>query len=192
MKSVLIIFSLALILLLQSSCDSLSKKTVLLQCMTLGNESILYARANYVKLFHSINPEKFNDSYAKVKDFNHITHRNVINNYDIAVRKLEVKDPISKSLLQSCKDLSDFSRHFVDQAYPRAISFKNKSRLSPLTDKYFLEINKIVKFDHSIGKYKKDFISFKVRVKNYKSAVKNYVEKFKLELPIQDLGLRIE
>lgn len=183
MKSILIIFSLTLILLMQSSCNSSNKKMVLQQCMTLGDESILYARANYVKLFHEINPEKFHDSYKKVKNFNHLAHRNTINTYDIAVRKLKVKDPVSKSLLQACKNLSDFSKNLADQAYPQAISFKNKSKLSPLTDKFFLEINKIVKFDHSIGKYNKYFISFKVHVKNYERAVKKYAKKFKVELP---------
>lgn len=184
MKSVLTIFFIIFIVFAQSGCNSnrLSKKIVLQQCKILGDESILYARANYVKLFHIINPDKFSEPYQHIKDFDHITHRNVINTYDIAVRKLKAKDPISLTLLKSCKDLAKFSTNFVDQAYPRAITFKNNSKLGPLTDNFFLEINKIVKFDHSIGKYKKGFTSFKQRVKNYEVAIQHYLKKFKAEI----------
>ena len=159
-----------------------SKKTLLSQCKTLGDEAILYARANYVKLFYEINPEKFADAYNKVKDFNNVTHRNIIDTYNIAVQKLEAKDPVSKSFLESCKALSEFSQKLVDQDYPQAISFKNNSKLNPLTDDFFLEINKIIKFDHNIGEYKNTFIDFKVYVKNYKTALKQFIEKYKNEL----------
>ena len=182
-KKQLLIISLAFIVLMQASCNSQqSKKTILTQCKTLAEESILYARANYVKLFYEINPDKFLDSYSQVKDFNYESHRNTINNYNMAVSKLKAEDPVSKSFLQSCKELSEFSQQLVDQAYPRAISFKNKSKLSPLADEFFLEINKIIKFDHSIGHYKKSFISFKERVKNYKTALQQYLDKYKTEL----------
>jgi len=184
MKHVLIIVSLLTIFIIQNSCNSQSntKKVALQQCRTLGDESILYARANYVKLFNTINPEKFNSSYQKVKDFDYIRHRNMINTYDIAVQKLKPNDSVSKALLKSCKGLAKFSKELVDQAYPSAISFKEKSKLDPLTDDFFLEINKLVKFDHTIGKYEKGFISFKQHVSAYEVAVNNYISKFKSEL----------
>lgn len=183
MKKLVLISTLAFVALLQISCNNQQdKKTILTQCKVLAEESILYARANYVKLFYEINPEKFLDSYSQVKDFNHVAHRNTINNYDIAVHKLKVKDPVSKSFLQSCKKLSKFSQNLVDKAYPRAVSFKNNSKLSPLTDEFFLEINKIIKFDRSIGQYKKSFISFKDQVKEYETALKLYLEKYKDEI----------
>jgi len=193
-KRLLVIF-LAFMFLLQVSCNNQkqlqrpqqqsqqqSKKTILSQCKRLGEESIVYARANYVKLFYEFNPDKFLDSYSQVKDFNYKTHRSAINSYEVEVRKLKVKDPISKSFLQSCKELSEFSQNLVDQSYPRAISFKMNSKLSPLSDEFFLEINKIIKFDHNIGQYKKKFISFKEHVKNYKMALKKYVETYKSEI----------
>lgn len=183
MKHASIIIIFALVALLQSGCNAdTGRKMILQQCEKLGDESILYARANYVKLFHTINPDKFHDSFQQVKDFDDSTHRNVINTYDIAVQKLTAKDPVSINLLQSCKNLASFSKNFVDQAYPRAIAFKNTSKLGRLSDGYFLEINKIVKFDRSIGNYKVRFISFKQRVKTYKTAVKTYRLRFKAEL----------
>ena len=184
MNRVLIFITFTLLLFSQSSCNSRNKITTLQKCTTLGNESILYARANYIKLFNIINPDKFSDSYQKVKNFDHVRHRNVINTYDIAVRKLKEKDPISKRLIKSCKALAEFSTNFVDQSYPRAITFKEKSKMDPLTDNFFLEINKIVKFDHTIGHYKKSFTSFKKCVEVYEDAVKQYVEKYKSELEI--------
>lgn len=184
MKQALIILSLLLIFLFQSSCNGRnnSKKIALQQCRTLGDESILYARANYVKLFNSINPKKFNSSYLKIKDFDHLRHRKMINTYDIAVNKLKPKDPISQSLLNSCRELSSFTKNFVDKAYPQAISFKNKSKLNPLTDEFFIEINKIVKFDNSIGKYDINFMSFKQYVDSYEIAINHYIKTYKSEL----------
>lgn len=185
MKQILIILSLLFIFTFQSSCDSRanSKKATLQQCKTLGDESILYARANYVKLFNSINPEKFKSSFQKIKDFDQKRHRSIINTYDIAVRKIKTEDPISQKLLKSCKELSKFTQEFVDKAYPRAISFKNQSKLDPLADDFFLEINKIVKFDHTIGKYDEDFISFKQYVNAYEAAVSQFFERNKDILP---------
>jgi len=192
-KNLFIIYTLVFPLLLLIGCQgqglgkkqeqeqeqNQSKKTLLSQCKTLGDEAILYARANYVKLFYEINPEKFVDAYNKVKDFNNVAHRNIINSYNIAVQKLEAKDPISKSFLESCKALSEFSQKLVDQDYPQAMSFKDSSKLNPLTDDFFLEINKIIKFDLSIGEYKNTFVDFKTYVKNYKTALKEYIEKYK-------------
>ncbi len=187
MKHSLILLSLSLLLLFQNSCDNStsSKQTIFKQCSTLGDESIAYARANYVKLFNAINPEKFSSSYQKVKDFDNVSHRNIINTYDVAVRKLK-KDPASTRLIQSCLSLAQFSKNFVDQTYPRAITFKEESKLDPLSDEFFLEINKIVKFDHTIGHYDKSFISFKQRVEDYERIKEKYKATFKSDLELTD------
>ena len=186
MKSLFIIFLLGMSLFLINSCNSMSRDAVLKQCKTLGDESIIYARANYVKLFHSINPDKFSDSYKQIKDFDNVTHRNVIETYDMAVSRLKTNDPVSNNFLKACKDLARFSKNLVDHAYPKALSFKKQSKLEPLTDEFFLEINKIVKFDHTIGKYKKNFVSFKQQVTNYKKALKEYLDKYQSELSQQN------
>jgi len=178
--------SIVVILLLSfglSSCGGNSQLSVLKKCKTLGDESIAYARANYVKLFYHFNPEKFNKTYQKIKTFDYVTHRNIINTYDLAVRKLKTKDTTTEAFLSSCKKLSQFSKNLVDQAYPRAIA--HKSNFDSLSDDFFLEINKIVRFDHNIGQYGKKMYSFKHQVEAYQLALNNYVEKFKIELSKQ-------
>lgn len=172
------------LLILLSSCNSTpnNKKIIFQQCQTLGEESIIYARANYVKLFHSINPEKFKDSFGLVKDFDYEKHRNLINTYDLSVKKLKAKDNISKIFLTSCQSLASFSINLVDEDYPQAITFKQNSKLPFLSNTFFVEINKIVKFDRSIGKYNKQFIGFKDRVKSHEIALKVYMETYKAEI----------
>ncbi|MCF6189047.1 MAG: hypothetical protein L3J51_01050 [Cocleimonas sp.] len=160
--------------------SSVDRVSVLQKCTTLGDESIGYARANYVKLFHYFNAEKFSTPFQQVKDYDYVTHRNVINTYDIAVRKLKGKDPITKSLLSACKNLSEFSKNFVDQAYPRAIA--HKSQENPLSDKFFTQINQIVKFDETIGVFDRTMTSFKQQVASYEAAAKKYRKIFKKEL----------
>jgi hypothetical protein len=173
---------LLVVLLLLGGCQQQNHESILQKCNTLANESIVYARANYVKLFHYFNPEKFLGSFQQVKDFDNVTHRNVINTYDIAVRKLQSGDPETIALITSCINLSNFSKLLVDQSYPRAIA--HKSKYDPLTDKFFIEINSIVKFDHKIGQFDSKETSFKKYVKNYKVAAKAYIEKFKNDLPV--------
>lgn len=177
--SVFIIFTSLVI----SGCNGVDRGATLQKCKALGDESIVYARANYVKLFHYFNPEKFSEPYRQVEEFDHVTHRNIINTYDIAIRKLRAKDETTKALIAACKSLSNFSKTLVDQSYPRAIS--HKSKFDPLSDNFFIEINQIVKFDHNIGKYDKSNESFKQQVQNYKAALKKYIEKYEAELPIE-------
>ena len=179
MKKLLIVSIFTFQLILLSACNSQTTDTVLQKCTTLGSESIAYARANYVKLFYQFNPEKFVDTYKKIESFDYTKHRNVINTYDIAVRKIVVKndDDITQALLSSCKTLSTFSKNLVDQSYPRAIA--HKSEFSPLTNKFFSEINEIVKYDDSIGFINENAITFKQQVDIFKTALKNYKEKFK-------------
>ncbi|MEE9327230.1 MAG: hypothetical protein V3U71_08020 [Cocleimonas sp.] len=172
---------LFVVLLLLGGCQQQNHESILQKCNTLANESIVYARANYVKLFHYFNPEKFFGPFQQVKDFDHVTHRNVINTYDIAVRKLQSGDPETIALITSCINLSNFSKLLVDQSYPRAIAHKSKH--DTLTDLFFIEINNIVKFDHKIGKFDSEEMSFDKYVKNYKKAAKAYIEKFKDDLP---------
>ena len=179
MKHLLVLFTFTILFL--SGCNSHDRVATFKKCTALGDESIVYARANYVKLFHYFNPEKFSESYNYVKEFDHVTHRNVINTYDIAIHKLEAKDEVTKALITACKNLADFSKTLVDQSYPRAISHKSKYNHS--SDNFFIEINQIVKFDHNIGKFDKDKASFKQRVEDYKKAVSLYIEKYKAELP---------
>jgi hypothetical protein len=163
-----------------TGCSSESRISVLQKCTILGDESIAYARANYVKLFHYFNAEKFDAPYQQIKDYDYVTHRNVINTYTFAVRKLKAKDPVTKSLLFACNSLATFSKNLVDQSYPRAIA--HKSQDNPLSDKFFTQINQIVKFDNSIGVFDKNAPSFKQYISNYQQAAKQYREKFKAEL----------
>ena len=179
MNKILIVSIFIFQLLSLSACNSHTADTVLQKCTILGTESIAYARANYVKLFYQFNPEKFVDTYKKIETFDFTKHRNVINTYDIAVRKIVVKnnDDITQALLSSCKTLSTFSKNLVDQSYPRAIS--HRSEFGPLTNKFFSEINEIVKYDDSISNFTKSELSFKRQVEIFRTALKNYKEKFK-------------
>lgn len=183
MKMLLTYSMFALILFSLSACNNENHELVLKKCTTLGDESIVYARANYVKLFYHFNPNKFKKTYQKVEGFDNVTHRNVINTYDIAVRKLKAKDPTTKALISACRMLAMFSKDLVDQAYPRAIA--HKSNHDPLTNDFFIEINQIVKFDHNIGEFDKNTQSFKHKVEAYEVALKNYIHKFQPELPPQ-------
>jgi hypothetical protein len=163
-----------------AGCNSDNRVSILQKCSVLGDESISYARANYVKLFHYFNAEKFAVPYQQIKDYDHVTHRNVINTYTLAVRKLKAKDPVTKSMLVACKSLATFSKNFVDQSYPRAIA--HESQDDPLSDKFFTQINQIVKFDESIGEFDKNIPSFKQQVSIYQKATLQYRKTFQAEL----------
>lgn len=180
MKSLFFLLLVTYTLVFTGACSSDDRVSALKKCTVLGDESIVYARANYVKLFHYFNPEKFSDSYQQTKEFDHVTTRNVINTYDIAIRKLKSNDADTKSLIASCQNLADFSKTLVDQSYPRAMSHQSKYDI--LSDAFFIEINQIVKFDHNIGVFDKNAVSFKQYVDEYREAVRNYVAKYKNEL----------
>ncbi len=174
-------FSIACLLLLSlSSCNSESQISVLKKCSTLAEESILYSRANYVKLFHHFNPKKFEKTFQQVRDFDHVTHRNTINTYRIAVRKIKTKDTVTKNLIASCEELAKFSTNFIDQTYPRAVA--HKSEFNSLTDQFFIEINLIVKFDHNIGVFERNSQSFKHLVQKYEDAHNVFIKNFNAEL----------
>lgn len=179
-----------LALIFINACQSESHESILRKCTILGDESIIYARANYVKLFHYFNPDKFNEPFQQVKDFDHAVHRNTINTYDIAVLKIKSRDETTNNLLNHCKELAEFSKTLVDQSYPRAIA--HKSEYDKLSDNFFIEINKIVKFDHNIGTFDNSQKSFKQRVNEYQFAVKKYIEKYKSKLPANLINERPE
>lgn len=181
-------------LLLISGCNSNADRFSLLkQCTVLGDESILYARAHYVRLFYHFNPVKFSDSYEKIKSFDTVTHRNVIDTYSRAVDKINnnnknVDDIVTQSLLSTCINLSKFSTDFVEENYRLAINHHSKN--DPLTDDFFNEINQIVKFDDDIGAYDKSQKSFKQNVDSYQEAVENYIKHYRKYIPTAFLSER--
>jgi len=190
-----ILFHLPLlfVLLFLHACQSDTHADILRKCTILGDESIIYARANYVKLFHYFNPEKFSEPFEQVKSFDHMVHRNTINTYYEAVYKLKSRDKTTQQLIMGCKELAEFSKELVDQSYPRAIS--HESSHDKLSDQFFIEINHIVKFDHNIGTFDKSQKSFKQHVSDYQKAVKDFIKKYRERLPselIAKLGLKEE
>jgi len=146
----------------------------------------VYARAHYVKLFYHFNPDKFAESYKQINDFDSLTHKNTIDTYIRAVDKLHVNtkknhDISTLNLLSACKELSTFSKNFVENIYPKAISYNSKK--DPLTDDFFIEINQYVEFDHNIGVYDKNKSSFKRNVESYKNAVAEYMQNYRKSIP---------
>ena len=181
-------------LLLISACNSsVDRFSILKQCTVLGDESIVYARAHYVRLFYHFNPNKFSESFKQISNFEAVTHKNTIDTYMRAVTKFDAKkqnigDNITQNLLNSCKNLSTFSANFVEDNYRLAINHISKN--DPLTDVFFIEINKIVKFDHNIGTFDKAEISFKQNVDNYQKAVVEYIKHYRKNIPTEFINQR--
>lgn len=188
-------FLLATITLLMiSACNSdVERFSVLQKCTVLGDESIIYARGHYVKLFYHFNPNKFSESYKQIADFDAVTHKNIIDTYTRALEKLEttqqvVNDNVTQNLLSACKKLSAFSKKFVEEDYRLALNHISKN--DPLTDDFFIEINKIVKFDHNIGAFDKSKTSFKQTVDSYLKAVDNYIDSYREDIPTKFIEQR--
>ncbi len=182
-----------LVLLFISGCNSVDRFQILKQCTILGDESIVYARAHYVKLFYHFNPEKFAESYKQINDFDAITLRNTIDTYTRAVDKISSKgvkanDTATQNLISACKELSAFSKDFVENTYKQALDYQSES--NPLSDEFFIEINQLVKFDHKIGVYDKSRNSFKRSVEQYKEAVKNYIQEYRKSIPSKFINNR--
>lgn len=182
-----------LVLLFISGCNSVDRFQILKQCTVLGDESIVYARAHYVKLFYHFNPEKFAESYKQISDFDAITLRNTIDTYTRAVDKISSKgvkanDTATQNLISACKELSAFSKDFVENTYKQALDYQSES--NPLSDEFFIEINQLVKFDHKIGVYDKSRNSFKRSVEQYKEAVKNYIQEYRKSIPSKFINNR--
>lgn len=174
------------LLLFISGCNSVDRFSILKQCTVLGDESIVYARAHYVKLFYYFNPEKFAESYKQIDGFDAVTLRNTIDTYSRAVDKIStqektVSDASTQNLIAACKELSSFSKYFVENTYLEAIKYQSIN--NPLSDEFFIEINQLVQFDHNIGFYDKTKNSFKRSVENYKKAVNNYIQKHRKSIP---------
>lgn len=173
-------------LLLMSACNSVDRFSALKKCTVLGDESIVYARGHYVKLFYHFNPDKFADSYKQIGNFDAVTHKNTIDTYSRAIDKIsaiqaDTKNQLTENLLSACKELSLFSKDFVEEDYDRA--FNHLSKNSPLSDEFFIEINQIVKFDHNIGIFDENQTSFKMKVDSYRSAVKDYAKEYRQDIP---------
>ena len=189
-------FSLIISLLfLISACDSVDRFSILKKCTVLGDESIIYARAHYVKIFYHFNPNKFEKSYKKIEDFDAITHKNTIDTYTRAIDKIStnkqaIKDKATQKLLSSCKNLAEFSTRFVDNIYPNAIKFD--SNKDPLSDEFFIEINQLVKFDHNIGTFDQGDTSFKQYIDKFKSEIESYISKHRTEIPSEFANQRLK
>ena len=180
-------------MLIIGGCNSVDRFAILKQCTVLGDESIVYARAHYVKLFYHYNPEKFVESYNQIKDFDAVTLKNTINTYERAVNKVrandkKINDATTLKLIAACKELSNFTNDFVENTYRKALSHQSKN--DPSTDAFFIEINRLVKFDHNIGVYDKDRISFKRSVESYKKAVSNYIQEYRKSIPSEFVNSR--
>ena len=174
------------LLFLLSACNGVDKFSILKKCTILGDESIAYARAHYVRLFYHYNPDKFEGSYLQIKNLEAVTVKNTIDTYTRAIDKLAsdqklTEDQITNNLLSSCKELSLFSTDFVEKYYQRALIHDSKN--NPLSDDFFIELNQIVKFDHDIGDFDNNKISFKQTVENYKNAVKDYINAHRKHIP---------
>jgi len=194
MKLISNILLVCFTLLIISACNSsVDRFSLLKQCTVLGDESIIYARAHYVKLFYHFNPNKFSDSYRQINNFDAVTHKNTINTYVRAVKKFDndkhnIDDDVTQNLLNTCKSLSTFSTNFVEENYRLAINHISKN--DPLTDTFFIEINKIVKFDHNIGTFDTAEISFKQNVDNYQKAISEYINRYRKDIPTEFINQR--
>lgn len=194
MKSIYKFLLACIPLLLISACNNgVDRFSVLKKCTVLGDESIIYARAHYVKLFHHFNPNKFSDAYRQISSFDTDTHKNVIDTYARAIERIDTdqqshKDSATQDLLLACKELSVFSKNFVEQNYRLAINHISKNE--PLTNDFFIEINKIVKFDHNIGTFDKTKISFQRSIDSYQKAVDDYINLYRKDIPIEFIQQR--
>lgn len=180
-----LVFVCAMLLVI-SGCNSVDRFAILKQCTVLGDESIVYARAHYVKLFHHFNPEKFAESYKQIDGFDAITLKNTIDTYARAIDKLNrkeknINDNTTQQLTAACKELSIFSKDFVENVYPKAIDYKSNN--NPLSDAFFIEINQLVKFDHNIGLFDKHENSFKLSMERYQKAVDQYIKEYRKSIP---------
>ena len=166
-----------LMLFIGVACNSneSSKEQILSKCSILGDEAKQYGRANYLRLFHSINPKKFATTYQKIANFDNAQHRAMINTYVDAVKRLKTKNESAKRLIVATEKLSQFVQHFVDSDYPVAI--KHRSAKNPQSDDFFMEINHIVKFDPAIKGFDTRKATFKGLLEKYNKALNNYANK---------------
>lgn len=152
-----------------------NKAQILSKCSILGDEAKKYGRANYLRLFYSINPEKFEATYQKVASFDNAQHRAMINTYVDAVKRLKTKDTAAQGLIKATEEITQFVTNFVDTDYPIAV--KHRSRNNPKSDDFFMEINNIVKFDQNIKGFDTSKSAFKGLLEKYNKALGRYSNK---------------
>ncbi len=160
-------------ILLLGACNSTDNKMkILSKCTILGDEVKHYGRANYLRLFHSINPDKFAITYQKVVTFDNKSHRAMINTYMSALKRINTTDPTAKKLIDSTQSIAIFVKNFVDYDY--ATATLHQSKYNPKSDRFFVEINNIVKFDPNIEGFDKNKATFKGLLEQYNKALTTY------------------
>ena len=161
-----------------TACNGKSNdEQILSKCSILGDEVRLYGRANYLRLFYTLNPDKFEATYQKVADFDNAQHRAIINTYSEALKRLKAKDELGQRLIEATQEITQFVKHFIDIDYPVALSQKHLSKRNPNSDEFFIEINNIVKFDKNMQGFDKSKASFKGLLDKYNIALDHYKNK---------------
>jgi hypothetical protein len=164
---------------LLSGCnDKNNRIQILSKCTILSDEAKHYGRANYLRLFHSINPEKFAVTYQKVAIFDNKSHRAMINTYTNALKRIKTDDPAALHLISSTQTLVLFVKNFVDHNYAKAILHQSKN--NPKSDGFFIEINNIVKFDYNVNGFNQNKATFKGLLEKYNQALIIYSSKHQL------------
>jgi hypothetical protein len=165
---------LALLITL-GACNHVDTKTqILSKCTILADESRQYGGANYVRLFYSINPNKFATTYQKAIGFDNKAHRTVINTYIAAVEGIKTKDAKALELIKATLEIARFVQHFVDYNYAIASKLKQSSKYNPKSDAFFIEINNIIKFDSNIVSFNKNQATFTGLLKTYNKALGSF------------------
>ena len=169
-------FSLLLILFLMlSACNSVNNKAqILSKCSILGDEAKQVGRANYLRLFYRINPKKFESTFQKIATFDNKSHRAMLNTYLNALSRLKTDDKQAQQLIAATQELAQFVQHFVDHDYAIAINHQDKSEHKPESDHFFMEINDIVKFDHTSKGFSQHKTSFKSLLEKYNKTLTAY------------------
>ncbi|HIO92012.1 MAG TPA: hypothetical protein EYG68_04110 [Leucothrix mucor] len=166
-----------LLLFILAGCNSANnKEQILAKCSILGDEARQYGRANYLRLFYSMNPEKFEATYQKVATFDNKHHRAMINTYVDAVSRLKTNDETAQRLISATQELTQFVTSFVDDDYAVAANHKHHSRNNPKSDDFFIEINSIVKFDQNLKGFDSDEVAFKSLLEDYNKALGLYAK----------------
>lgn len=171
-------YLLVLIIFALSACNRSADdyQQVLSKCSILGDETKKYARANYIRLFYTINPEKFEATYQKIANFDQHSHRAMINTYIKALQRLNVEDQRAKHLIKVTLNMAVFVNNFVDNDYKKAVNHQYQSLHNPKSDQFFVEINEIVKFDYNVKGFDSHKETFKALLEDYQEALKVYAK----------------
>jgi hypothetical protein len=168
-------FAFLTLLVTLSACNQGDTKTqILSKCTILADEARQYGSANYVRLFHLINPKKFAETYQKAADFDNKSHRAVINTYIVALERIKTEDSNARKLIRATLEIARFVQHFVDTNYAIASKLKQSSKHNPKSDAFFIEINNIIKFDSNIVSFNKNQATFTGLLKTYNKALGSF------------------